>query len=82
MLPVIGVKIEEPVGVSVSVLHGLADARVPPGQGFEFYAGLKALGVEADMVVYPREPHVFVERAHWVDRLRRTLDWFDRHLKK
>ena len=63
------------------VLHGLADDRVPPGQGWEFYTGLRSLGVETEMVLYPREPHVFVERAHWVDRYRRVLAWFDGHLK-
>jgi dipeptidyl aminopeptidase/acylaminoacyl peptidase len=64
------------------VLHGAADDRVPVGQGWEFYNGLKMLGVPTEMVVYPREPHGFRERAHQVDLLRRVLAWYDNHLKK
>ena len=64
------------------VLHGQADKRVPVSQGWEFYNGLKALGVETEMVVYPREPHGLRERAHQVDLLKRILGWYDRHLKK
>ncbi len=63
------------------VLHGQADDRVPIGQGLEFYTGLRSLGVETEMVVYPREPHGFKERAHLQDRFRRILEWYDRHLK-
>ena len=64
------------------VLHGEKDPRVPVGQGWEFYNGLKALGVETEMIVYPREPHIFGERAHRVDLLKRILAWYDKYLKK
>jgi dipeptidyl aminopeptidase/acylaminoacyl peptidase len=64
------------------VLHGEADLRVPVSQGWEFYNGLKALGVETEMVVYPREPHGIGERAHQLDLLKRVLAWYDKHLKK
>jgi dipeptidyl aminopeptidase/acylaminoacyl peptidase len=64
------------------VLHGGADARVPPGQGMEFYQALKRLGVETEMVTYPREPHAFQERAHQLDLLTRVLAWYDRFLKQ
>ncbi len=64
------------------VLHGQADDRVPVGQGWEFYNGLKALGVKTEMVAYPREPHGFKERAHQVDLLRRVLAWYETYLKK
>lgn len=64
------------------VLHGEEDTWVPSSQGREFYNGLKALGVETEMVVYPREPHDPQERAHRLDLLRRVLNWFDGHLKK
>lgn len=64
------------------VLHGQADDRVPASQGWEFYNGLKALGVTAELVVYPREPHGIKERAHQVDLLTRVLAWYDKYLKK
>ena len=63
------------------VLHGEADERVPVAQGWEFYNGLKMLGVPTEMVVYPREHHSFKERAHQVDLLTRILAWYDKYLK-
>src|SRR6187551_581059 len=39
------------------LLHGAGDGGVPVGQAYEFYTGLKDTGVEAEMVVYPRERH-------------------------
>lgn len=62
------------------VLHGANDAGVPVGQGSEFYTGLKTLGVEAEMVVYPREGHGIRERGHQEDLQNRVLAWFDRHI--
>jgi dipeptidyl aminopeptidase/acylaminoacyl peptidase len=64
------------------VLHGEADLRVPVSQGWEFYTALRQLGVETEMVVYPREPHPIGERAHQIDVQRRVLAWFDAHLGK
>jgi len=64
------------------VLHGEQDARVPVSQGWEFYTALKELGVPTEMVTYPREPHVFRERAHQVDLLKRVVEWFDKYLKQ
>ena len=63
------------------VVHGGGDQRVPPGQGEEFYHALKQVGIKAEMVIYPREPHGFRERAHQVDLLTRILGWFDTYLK-
>jgi dipeptidyl aminopeptidase/acylaminoacyl peptidase len=63
------------------ILHGANDFGVPAGQGHEFFTGLKAIGAEAEMVVYPREAHAIRERAHQEDLQNRVLAWFDRHLK-
>jgi dipeptidyl aminopeptidase/acylaminoacyl peptidase len=60
-------------------LHGEEDVRVPPAQGWMMYRGLRDAGVEAEMVVYPREGHGFEEPRHVLDRLRRIADWFARH---
>jgi dipeptidyl aminopeptidase/acylaminoacyl peptidase len=64
------------------ILHGEADERVPTSQGWEFYNGLRMLGVPAEMVTYPREHHAFRERAHQVDVLTRLLAWYDKYLKQ
>jgi dipeptidyl aminopeptidase/acylaminoacyl peptidase len=66
----------------VLVLHGEADVRVPLSQGQEFYHALRFLNREAEMVTYPREPHIFSEREHQIDSLTRELAWFDQHLPK
>ena len=63
------------------LLHGETDLLVPVAQAYEFYHALKALGVETELVVYPREGHSIDERAHQIDFQRRILAWFDRHLK-
>jgi len=63
----------------VLVLHGEADVRVPTSQGQEFYHGLRFMGKEAEMVTYPREPHIFTERGHQIDSLTRILGWYDAH---
>ena len=60
-------------------LHGEKDERCPPAQGFVMYRALRDNGVEAEMVLYPREPHVFVEPRHLMDRARRVVEWFRAH---
>jgi len=64
------------------ILHGELDERVPTSQGWEFYNGLRMLGVPAEMATYPREHHGFRERAHQVDVLTRLLAWYDKYLKQ
>jgi dipeptidyl aminopeptidase/acylaminoacyl peptidase len=64
------------------VLQGDADPIDPLGQSQELYRGLKRYGAEADMVVYPREPHGFHEEKHLLDRLNRILAWYDKYLKE
>jgi dipeptidyl aminopeptidase/acylaminoacyl peptidase len=63
------------------VLQGDADTIDPLGQSQELYRGLKRYGVEAELVVYPREPHGFHEEKHLLDRLNRILAWYDKYLK-
>ncbi len=63
------------------VLQGDADTIDPLGQSQELYRGLKRYGVEAEFVIYPREPHGLHEEKHLVDRLNRILAWYDKYLK-
>jgi dipeptidyl aminopeptidase/acylaminoacyl peptidase len=60
-------------------LHGENDVRCPPAQGLMMYRALRDVGVEAELVIYPREGHLFEEPRHIVDRLRRVVEWFRRH---
>jgi dipeptidyl aminopeptidase/acylaminoacyl peptidase len=63
------------------LLHGVNDRGVPVGQAYEFYRGLKDVGVETELVVYPREGHNIQEYAHQLDIQRRVVAWFDKYLK-
>jgi dipeptidyl aminopeptidase/acylaminoacyl peptidase len=63
------------------IVHGELDRCTPLGQGQEFYSALLERGVAAELVVYPREGHGFQERAHRLDKARRTIAWFDRYVK-
>ena len=62
-------------------MHGINDRGVPVGQAYEFYTALKDVGVETEMVVYPREGHNIQEYAHQLDIQKRVVAWFDKHLK-
>ncbi|MFC2164889.1 S9 family peptidase [Acidobacteriota bacterium] len=64
----------------VLIMHGANDARVPPEQAVEFYRALKDLGKEVTFVRYPREGHGIREPRHQVDRLRRYLHFFSKHV--
>jgi dipeptidyl aminopeptidase/acylaminoacyl peptidase len=62
------------------LLQGDEDETDPIGQSQQFYRGLKRYGVEAELVIYPREPHGLREEKHLLDRLNRIVAWYDRHL--
>lgn len=62
------------------ILHGEKDERVAVPQAWEMYRGLKTVGVPAQFVTYPREPHGIAEREHQIDLLERVLEWYERYL--
>ena len=62
------------------ILHGEEDIRVPLPQSEEFYAGLKATGVETVFVKYPREGHSIGEPRHQLDMLKRQLAWYNKYV--
>ena len=62
------------------ILHGQQDRCVPAGQAEELYAGLRDLGIEAELVIYPREGHQVREPAHLEDQRERVLRWLGAHL--
>jgi dipeptidyl aminopeptidase/acylaminoacyl peptidase len=63
------------------ILQGADDRCTPRGQGEELYRAIAATGTQVELVVYPREGHVPVERAHALDAIERTQAWFDRYLR-
>ncbi|MFN8475018.1 MAG: S9 family peptidase [Anaerolineae bacterium] len=62
------------------ILHGQNDTDVPVAQAHELYRGLRSLGVETQLVTYPREPHGLQERLHVRDMNGRVIEWFRKHL--
>jgi dipeptidyl aminopeptidase/acylaminoacyl peptidase len=63
------------------IIVGDSDGECPTPQSYEFWHALKTLGVETQLVVYEHEGHMFVNPAHQRDRIRRTVSWFDSHLR-
>ena len=62
------------------ILHGVEDKRVPVPQAEEFYAGLKAMGVDVEFIKYPREGHGIGEPRHILDLLKRRLEWYKKYV--
>ncbi len=62
-------------------IQGENDIRVPRGQAQEVNDILKAKGNTVETVFYPAEGHGFEKRENQLDSLRRTIAWFDTHLK-
>ena len=61
------------------ILHGANDERVPTGQAYELYRGLKDRGKTTELVFYPREGHGFTEYYHQRDRMQRIYDWVTKY---
>jgi dipeptidyl aminopeptidase/acylaminoacyl peptidase len=62
------------------IVHGEQDRRVPVANAIGFERALRDVGVEVELVVYPREGHNVEEHTHFVDMTRRLRDWFVRRL--
>jgi dipeptidyl aminopeptidase/acylaminoacyl peptidase len=62
------------------LVHGGEDTVAPPQQSIEFYTALKHFGIPTRLVIYPREPHGFQDRAHQIDLLQRMVGWVQKYL--
>jgi dipeptidyl aminopeptidase/acylaminoacyl peptidase len=62
------------------IIQGAEDRCTPVGQAEELFGAIASSGAEVELVVYPREGHVPIERAHALDAIVRTQAWFDEHL--
>lgn len=69
----------ENVVTPTQVIHGQEDTRVPLSQGQEFYNSLKYLGVDTEMIIYPRTPHGPREPKFLMDVSDRILTWFNKY---
>ena len=64
------------------IQHGDADIRVPLSQGRQFYAALRRRGIPSELVVYPRQGHLFSEPRMIIDSRKRVLAWLERYLAR
>lgn len=64
----------------VLILHGEKDVRVPLEQGVGMRRALESKRLPVEMVVYPREEHLFKERRHLVDMAGRVVDFMEKHV--
>ena len=63
------------------VLGGDADLNVPIIGGQQLYQGLKRLGRETELVVYPGETHSIRRPSFQQDRFERYIAWYTKYLK-
>ena len=59
---------------------GDSDVESPPPQSYEYWHALKTLGVKTELIIYPHEGHEFSDPAHVLDRMQRTVSWFDENM--
>ena len=70
-------KVETPTLVIV----GERDAECPTPQSYEFWHALRTLGTPTQLVVHPGEGHLYLKPENQIDRMDRTVAWFDKYLK-
>ena len=66
------------------MLQAEADHRCPAPDNEQFFIALRHLGRTVEYVLYPDEYHVYAAAGRpdrRIDRNRRIIDWFDRHLR-
>lgn len=65
------------------IIHSEEDYRCPMEQAEQWFMALKALGRTVEFVRFPDESHGLGRNGkpkHRVERLQRTLDWFEKYL--
>jgi dipeptidyl aminopeptidase/acylaminoacyl peptidase len=62
------------------VLVGDRDGECPAPQSYEFWHALRDRHVPTQLVVYPNEGHGFVNPAHRLDVMERSMEWFERYM--
>ena len=63
------------------VLGGDADMNVPIIGGQQLYQGLKRLGRDTELIVYPGETHSIKRPSFQQDRFERYIAWYSKYLK-
>lgn len=66
---------------SILLLHGTADTNVPVGESLQFYAALKILGKDVEMVLVSGENHHILDYTKRIEWHNTIMAWFDKMLK-
>jgi len=66
---------------SILLLHGTADTNVPVGESLQYYAALKILGKEVEMVLVNGENHHILDYKKRIEWHNTIMSWFDKKLK-
>ena len=64
----------------ILILHGADDARCHVSNAWGMRRALESQGLPFEMVVYPRQGHIFAEQTFWVDMVLRIGKWCDRYI--
>lgn len=66
---------------SILLIHGTADTNVPVGESLQFYAALKILDKDVEMILVDGEDH-HIKEYHKLEKWYETIvAWFDKKLK-
>jgi acylaminoacyl-peptidase len=64
------------------LLHGAADANVPPSESEQLYTALAVQGKEVELVLFPDEDHgIWANPVHRDGHRTMIVEWFDMHLR-
>ena len=69
------------IKVPLIVFQGRNDTNVPKWESDLFVAKLKSLNRPVDYIVYPDEGHGFTRRVNIIDRIQKTVYFFQQHLE-
>ena len=62
-------------------LVGQDDFNVPLAGSEQMYQALRSLGVDTQLVIYPKQFHGITIPSYRIDRMQRYLDWYAKYLK-
>lgn len=64
------------------LVHGINDHLVSKVEAEQFYIALRDVGVETELVLYPRAGHGIYETAQNVDFIDRSIAWYEKHFAR
>jgi len=67
------------VRTPIMLVHGMNDHNVPMSEAEQFFIALRDVGVETELVLYPRAGHGIREIGQRIDLLERSIAWYERH---